>query len=126
MNKFYEFMRGRYGADEMCAVSVIFALLLQIIISFFDVWWLCFIPLLPVAWTVFRIFSKNIAARKRENEIIKDIAAFFVLCKNKWRDRKTHVYFKCLRCKANLRLPKGKGELAVTCPRCKAKMRMKT
>ena len=126
MNKFYTFMRGRYGADEMSAVAVIFALLLQIIISFFDIWWLCFLPLLPVAWAVFRIFSKNIAVREKENDIIKDIVAFFSLSKSKWRDRKTHVYFKCLRCKANLRLPKGKGELAVTCPRCKAKMRMKT
>ena len=126
MNKFYEFMRGRYGADELCAVCVIFALVLQIILSLFDVWWLSLLPLIPIGWTLFRIFSRNIAARRRENEIIKEIGEFYKLCKNKWRDRKTHVYFKCLSCNANLRLPKGKGDVAVTCPKCKAKMRMRT
>ena len=126
MNKFYEFMRGRYGADELCAVTVIFALVLQLIVSVFDVWWLSLIPLLPIAWTLFRIFSRNIPARSRENAVIKNVAVFFRLQKNKWRDRKTHVYFKCISCRTTLRLPKGKGELSVTCPKCKAKMRMNT
>ena len=126
MNKFYEFMRGRYGADELCAVTVIFALVLQLIVSVFDVWWLSLIPLLPIAWTLFRIFSRNIPARSRENAVIKNVVVFFRLQKNKWHDRKTHVYFKCISCRTTLRLPKGKGELSVTCPKCKAKMRMNT
>ena len=126
MNKFYEFMRGRYGADELCAVCVIASLVLQVIISFFDVWWLSLIPLLPVAWTVYRILSRNINARRRENEVIKEIVAYAKLLKNKIRDRRTHVYFSCPSCKTTLRLPKGKGDVSVTCPRCKAKMRMHT
>lgn len=126
MNKFYEFMRGRYGADELCAVSVVIALVLQIILSLFDVWWLSLIPLIPVAWTLYRMLSRNIAARRRENEIIKEIKAYLKLFINRFRDRKTHVYFKCLSCKATLRLPRGKGDVSVTCPKCKAKMRMHT
>ena len=126
MNKFYEFMRGRYGADELCAVSVVIALVLQIILSLFDVWWLSLIPLIPVAWTLYRMLSRNIDARRRENEIIKEIKAYLKLFINRFRDRKTHVYFKCLSCKATLRLPRGKGDVSVTCPKCKAKMRMHT
>ena len=119
-------MRGRYGADELCAVSVVIALVLQIILSLFDVWWLSLIPLIPVAWTLYRMLSRNIAARRRENEIIKEIKAYLKLFINRFRDRKTHVYFKCLSCKATLRLPRGKGDVSVTCPKCKAKMRMHT
>ena len=125
MNKFYEFMRGRYGADELCAVCVIFSLILQIILSLFDVWWLSLLPLIPIGWTLFRIFSRNIAARRRENEIIKKIGEFYKLCKNKWRDRKTHVYRKCHACGAVLRLPKAKGSHFVVCPRCKNRFEVK-
>ena len=126
MNKFYEFMRGRYGADELCAVCVVLALILQIILSLFDVWWLSLIPLVPVAWTLYRMLSRNIVARRRENQVIAEIKAFAKLCINRIRDRRTHVYFKCLSCKTTLRLPRNKGDVSVTCPKCQAKMRMHT
>ena len=46
------------------------------------------------------------------------IKGFFVLRKNKFRDRKTHVYRKCPHCKAQIRLPKVKGEHKCACPKC--------
>ncbi len=43
---------------------------------------------------------------------------FFILQKNKLRDRKTHVYRECPRCHAVLRLPKKAGSHRAKCPRC--------
>ena len=74
------------------------------------------ISILLIFWMFFRMFSKNIAKRRRENE---KFSGFFKLWKNKFRDRKTHVYRKCPKCKAVLRLPKAKGKHTVVCPRCK-------
>ena len=41
-----------------------------------------------------------------------------ILCRNRWRDRKTHVYHRCPHCRAMLRLPRRPGFHGVTCPRC--------
>ena len=75
-----------------------------------------------IYWMIFRILSRNIQKRRRENEIF---CGFFILRKNKWRDRKTHVYRKCPKCKAILRLPKAKGKHYVVCPRCKNRFEVK-
>lgn len=37
-----------------------------------------------------------------------------------------HKYMKCPHCKAQLRLPKGKGKISVTCPVCKKEFVKKT
>ena len=86
----------------------------------------------PVSYThlmFFRCFSKNIYARRRENEffknIFKKIKNFFVLQKNRIRDIKGYRYRKCPHCKAMLRLPKRRGRHTVICPRCKKRFEVK-
>ena len=54
----------------------------------------------------------------------------YFVCKNKvlgwfrrgkarWQDRKTHRYFRCPQCRATVRVPRGKGKIRITCPKCK-------
>lgn len=121
MNKFYNFMRGRYGSDELSWTAVGIGIVLLIVFSFMSVW-LIAIPLILFALATFRILSKNINARKRENDafaaIISAPIRFMKLRKNKARDRDTHIYFKCPSCKRVLRVPRGKGDIKVTCPIC--------
>ena len=33
-------------------------------------------------------------------------------------DEKTHAYFRCPECRKELRVPKGKGKIRITCPHC--------
>ena len=73
-------------------------------------------------WSFYRTMSRNIYKRRKENE---RFCGFFKLRKNKFRDRKTHVYRKCPKCKAVLRLPKAKGKHFVNCPRCKNRFQTK-
>ena len=42
------------------------------------------------------------------------------------KDKKNYKYFKCKNCKAQLRVPKGKGKINVTCPKCKTKFSAKS
>jgi hypothetical protein len=53
---------------------------------------------------------------------------FFVLTRNRWRDRKTHVYQKCAMCKNVLRFPKIGGNHIAKCPCCdfRFEVRIKT
>ena len=129
-NRLYRFMYGRYGGDRLNNVLTwtyaIWIILFSIISLFVDSIWislfywissgaLCF-------WILFRMFSRNIPARRKENDAF---CGFFRLRKNKFRDRKTHVYRKCPHCKAVLRLPKAKGKHFVVCPRCKNRFQVR-
>lgn len=132
-NALYRFMYGRYGHDTIgrvifisYVVVVVATSVAEIIMGFtlskghiapLIVWIAYFvISTLLIVTMLCRMFSRNIAKRRRENE---KFCGFFKLWKNKIRDRKTHVYRKCPSCKAVLRLPKAKGKHTVVCPRCK-------
>ncbi len=126
----YRSMYGRYGTDTLGKVMLItyaVILLAHTVLSFF-----VSIPLLDIAvWIVsialaftifYRMLSRNISKRRKENE---KFCGFFRLRKNKFKDRKTHVYRKCPKCGAILRLPRAKGKHFVVCPRCKDRFSVK-
>ena len=117
-------MWGRNGADKLAyflmwlyvALVAVYGILSFLVPNpLFDV--LYFISSVTLAVLIFhRIFSRKLDKRRRENQRFCD---FWKLRKNKFRDRKTHVYRKCPSCSAVLRLPRSKGEHSVVCPRCK-------
>ena len=123
-NKLYRFMYGRYGYDTLGKTLLwVYAglLILHMILSLFIeepfyylVYFLISVSL--VCYIFFRAMSRNIAKRRAENQ---KFCNFFRLKRNKFRDRKTHVYRKCPSCSAVLRLPKAKGKHSVVCPKCK-------
>ena len=129
-NKLYRFMYGRYGSDTlakvMLYVCLIWMIVANIVALFVDSIWFSvayyLITTAMIVWMFFRMFSRNIAARRRENE---RFCGFFKLRRNKFRDRKTHVYRKCHACGAVLRLPKAKGKHFVVCPRCNKRFEVK-
>ena len=129
MNKLYDFMRGRYGADELSWTTAILGVILLIVFSFMEVWFIL-IPLALFGVVVFRTLSRDVAARQRENDVFIGIFSapvrFVKLAKNKARDRDTHIYFKCPSCARVLRVPRGRGEIKVTCPICKHSFTKKT
>ena len=126
----YKFMYGRYGTDTLgnvMLISYIVITLLYTFIGFFvsSVWFDLAVWILSSALVIMivcRLFSRKIAKRRKENE---KFCGFFRLRKNKFKDRKTHVYRKCPKCKAVLRLPKAKGKHTVVCPRCKERFTVK-
>jgi hypothetical protein len=116
------FMSGRYGSDELTLFLMGAALLFLILSVFPPLWFLYFVGAALLIWAAFRSFSRNIYKRRREREVYLRLLAkprsAIKLQRNKWRDRKTHKYFRCRHCKAILRVPRGKGKIDVTCPRC--------
>ena len=128
--KMASFMYGRYGNDALTKFLLILALILMVISWIPSLWWMYLLALAVMIWSLFRTFSRRFDKRRRELErylkIQKPIVNFFKLSRNKWRDRKTHVYFKCKKCKAVLRVPKGKGSIVVICTRCKDRIEKET
>ena len=123
-------MYGRYGTDTLgnvMLVSYIVITILYTFIGFFvdSVWFDVAVWLVSTALAIivfYRMFSRNVVKRRKENE---RFCGFFRLRKNRFKDRKTHVYRKCPECKAVLRLPKAKGKHTVVCPRCKKRFSVK-
>lgn len=122
----FDFMRrlmyGRYGNDNLNQFLMIAGLLLAAVWSFtrLTVLALLFLALLFLCY--FRMFSRNIAKRQRENQ---KFLAFWMPRKTslhqawlRFQNRKTHRYFRCKCCKTYLRVPRGKGKINIKCPKC--------
>ena len=43
-----------------------------------------------------------------------------------WKERKTKAFLKCPNCGTMLSVPRGKGKIIVTCPKCRARMETKS
>ncbi len=128
--KFRQFMVGRYGFDEVSVAIIGLGCLLTLLSNFRGLWFLYPIALVVMGIALWRMLSKNIS--KRSDERIKFLQLTekpreeFKFLSNKLRDYKTHKYFKCKNCGATLRIPKGKGKINVTCPKCRFKVQKKT
>lgn len=124
------FMMGRYGRDELSTFLLVVAVALALIAQFAKLPFLAFISYLPLGIAIFRILSKNTAQRSRENYrfamAMGPVLRRYNKRRNQLRDLKTHRYFKCSNCRVTLRVPKGKGSILITCPKCRSKFTKET
>ena len=134
MNKlkeaFIRFMSGRYGGNDKLGRLLMICYIAAIILNlFFRSLWLSGIALVLAVYYFFRAFSRNYPKRYAENQgylkLESKVKAKFKLMKNRWRDRRTHVYRYCPFCKSVVRLPKKKGDHGVICPCCRREFRVK-
>ena len=115
-------MAGRYGTDALYTVILTVCIILAVVNLFVRSWVIWLAMLLLAAWATFRAMSRNIYKRSKENQFIlkikNSVVFFFNTGIKRFKERKTHVYKKCPKCKAQLRLPRKKGKLKVRCPKC--------
>ncbi|AGX45111.1 zf-TFIIB domain-containing protein [Clostridium saccharobutylicum] len=132
MNWFKKFMYGRYGVDELSIALLILSIILIFISEMLSKYLYAFglIAYIPILLYAFRTFSKNIYKRQQENgKYLRMKNALIVWLKQKQvraKELKTHKYFKCPNCKQTLRVPRRKGKITITCPKCKNKFKGKS
>ena len=123
------FLYGRYGTDKLNLALLIFGLILSLIGT------LVFWPVTLLAdalyiWALFRTFSRNIPARQREYAAFlrfwSPIESWLRARKVRFSPRKQYKYFKCPNCRQELRAPRGRGKIEVTCQKCHNVFRTKT
>ena len=130
-------MMGRYGVDQMNIGVLIFSMACTFTASLTRWLLLSILGTALLAYGVFRMFSRNVSARSKENQkflvfwnkvkgIWYKIKDWFSGKKRRFADRKTHCYFFCPKCKRKLRVPKGKGKIEISCPICGTKFIKKT
>lgn len=144
----YKFMQGRYGFDQLGqAMSVgvvvmwIFSILCGVLANMLRLVWIAWLStilnwvgLILLVLMLFRMLSRNADARRRENEAFlrrrtrraerkrassKDISS---KGKGKTKDKTNtdagYKYLSCSFCGQQMRVPAGKGKIAVKCPSC--------
>ena len=116
------FMAGRYGTDRLNMVILcagLFCSLLSVGVKAGPlniIFWALSYGLM--IWAICRALSRNTYRRYQEN---RKFLQFFTRLK----DRQNR-YFDCPKCRQLVRVPRGKGKIAITCPRCKEKIIRKT
>ena len=121
--KLQRFMMGRYGTDNFSRFLLIFWIVLWVIDLFINSTILSALSLAVLIYTYYRIFSRNIQKRYQENmkylSIKNKLLYKFRSEKAMMKDRKTHHIYKCPTCRQKIRIPRGKGRICITCPKCK-------
>ena len=119
---FRRFMTGRYGTDKLnnllLGLGLATCFLNLFMVDNIFGWILTTASYIFMLLALFRCFSRNTYKRYRENRK-------YLLIVERIRDRQ-HRYFSCPRCRQTVRGPRGKGKIAITCPKCKEKFTKKT
>lgn len=121
-DRYIKFMKDRYGIDELYKFLLLICFVLLVINTFVSNNIIRLFEVLLIVIIFCRYMSKNIKLRKKENdkylEIKDKIIKLFDYNKKKYKDRNTHMYKKCPKCKQKIRLPLKKGKHTVKCPNC--------
>ncbi len=118
---FRRLMMGRYGVDQLTWALLALSLLLSLCGSIFRSNVLGILCWAVLVVCYLRIFSRNIYARQQENQ---KLLQFWWKLKNgrskrpSREQRKNFRVFSCPTCKQKLRVPRGKGKISISCPKC--------
>ena len=116
------FMMGRYGPDKLTTCMLWTSVILMVIGLFIPSTKVRLLLMLIYyvlwGWSIFRMLSRNTYKRYQENRK-------FLLLVDRFKDRE-HRYFDCPKCRQSVRVPRKKGKIAITCPKCKEKFVRKT
>ena len=129
-DKFYRFMQVRYGVDQFAKFTMGVALVSIVLAIFVNTGssagsLLDMLGLVAIVYTYFRIFSRNISKRAQENQ--KYLSATAKLRqrlnkeKNMMKQRKDYHIYTCPSCGQKVRIPRGKGKIEISCPKCHSK-----
>lgn len=130
MNFIRRYMAGRYGLDQLSIALFILTALFSLLAGILRLPVLAYIGDVPLLVVIFRTLSRNIEKRRMENYkfsmLINPVYSWLLKTRKRITDSKTHKYFRCPKCRSELRVPKGKGRIVVTCPKCREEFTEKT
>lgn len=119
LNKLKDFVRrvytNRYGFDELGNFLIIVYAVLTIVNILLKSRIIYFLAEVIFIYFFIRFFSKKKFQRSEENRKFRRLKKYAKLV---YDNRKTHHILVCKNCGQFIRIPKGKGNIEVTCPHC--------
>ena len=130
-NALSRFMYGRNGADQLAVAAVWLAILMDLVNMFFKANERLYLVLrilsaVVLFWAVFRMLSRNLQKRRAENLVFLQKVWWPLSGKTKGLKDRDHKYFTCPNCGTLCRVPKGKGTIILTCPKCRLEIKGKS
>lgn len=120
--KLRRFFAGRYGMDSLNKLLLVLSFIILVVMWIWPVRIMSLLFLIVMVLVYFRCFSRNIPARYNENQkylnLTRGIRNKCRKWKTKYQLRKTYRFFKCPKCKQQIRVPKNKGKIRISCPKC--------
>lgn len=114
---------GRNGLDSFAKTVYITAVVLMLINIVANSKVLSLISAVFLGYAIFRMFSRNIPKRYAENQLFLEKTRiprkYLGIIPMQWRDRKVARYYVCSKCHQQIRVPKGKGKIEISCPKCR-------
>lgn len=128
--KFTKFMEGRYGIDHFSRFLLVAALLCMLAANIFRWILLNMVAWILLVYLYYRMLSKDIRKRSEEEwKYLEMKDKFLRFCKGDrsvLRDARTHKIYRCPRCRQKIRVPRGKGKIEITCPKCRSRFIKRT
>lgn len=116
------FMIGRHGVDQLTLALLYVGIALNLLAMIPYMGILTLISMAMMIFAIYRVYSKNNAKRYRENAwFLKTFGGLPAKVRQGWsrlKNRRKYLYFDCPQCHAKLRLPRGAGDVTVTCGQC--------
>lgn len=127
---FTDFMSGRYGADQLSRATLVLCLVCIVLNAFTRFGPAYLLALVLLVWCYFRMFSRNYVKRSAENQKYLDATwkarAWFGKTKSRIVQSKDYHIYKCPSCGQKIRIPRGKGKICITCPKCRTEFEKKS
>lgn len=125
--KIFEFMQGRYGVDQLSNFLIWTGVILALVTMFLPYRVLVVVSWAMIIYAYVRILSRNRNKRYAQNEKFLDktwrIRNTFAKIKYRIKYGKQDVQpyriYRCKKCGQKIRIPRGKGKIMITCPKCK-------
>lgn len=125
---FIRFAQGRYGIDTLFYILMVTYIVIAFINFFAHSIILYFIGVAVMVYSIWRVLSRNVAKRYKENQFVLNKLGLVKISYNKSRSRmkqqKTHCFKKCPNCGKTLRLPRVRGKHFTQCPSCQCKFKI--
>lgn len=117
--KLRRWMYGRYGVDNLSKTMMYGALVFLLASLFIFRKFFYVLSIVLMVYSYYRVFSKNVSKRYAELQRYEK-------WKNSIKIRKTHHIYRCPQCRQKIRIPRGKGNIEITCPKCRTSFRKRS
>lgn len=121
--KLARFMVGRYGQDELGQFLFAVALINMLLSVLFggSVWYT--IALILLVFGYYRVLSKNHARRYQENAryllYFNKVKAIMKRKEYQIKQYQHYHIYRCPSCRQKIRIPRKKGKICISCPKCR-------
>ncbi|RKM58199.1 hypothetical protein D6853_01275 [Butyrivibrio sp. X503] len=129
-SRFFQGRYGSYGTDKLTRFLLILAVINFLVSICSPMGFLYYIAVALMAYSCYRLLSRNISARYKENEyfekVFKKITGLFKRTRSDLYSRKNYHIYTCPNCSQKIRIPRGKGQIIIRCPKCLTEFKKKS